>query len=411
MKVLHTSDWHLGRPLYGRKRYEEFKSFLDWLNNLIANEGIKTLLIAGDVFDNSTPSNRYQELYYDFLLKTSRTCCQNIVVIAGNHDSPSFLDAPRNILRALRVYVVGQKTPSAEEEVFVLFAEGSDPKAIVCAVPYLRDRDIRIVEPGEGIEDKSAKLTAGIKEHYREVCRLAREKQSKLCEEGYPKIPIIAMGHLFMAGGKTVSDEKVKEIGSLTRVETDIFPDFIDYAALGHLHIPQRVNGAKHIRYCGSPIPLGYKEANQEKTVIIVEFGDSVPDVHSVPIPCFQPLEIITGSLDEISMRLNQLQRENSNAWLEIEHTGVETAGNLLASFDESIAGSAMEILRIRNKSVFDRVQTSIRNEEMLEDLDIHQVFESCLENFEFSSHERSELLASYKEILQLMNEEDAHAD
>lgn len=139
MKVLHTSDWHLGQSLYGHKRYEEFKSFLNWLGSLIETEGIMVLLIAGDVFDSSTPSNRAQELYYDFLQKASRTCCQNIVVIAGNHDSPSFLNAPKRLLRVLDVYVIGQKAETAEGEVLVLYDKKDKPQAVVCAVPYLRD--------------------------------------------------------------------------------------------------------------------------------------------------------------------------------------------------------------------------------------------------------------------------------
>ena len=107
MKILHTSDWHLGRSLYGRKRYEEFSSFLDWLAQTIEEEKVDALLVAGDVFDNSTPSNRAQELYYRFLCRVAASCCRHVVVIAGNHDSPSFLNVPKELLRALNVYVVG----------------------------------------------------------------------------------------------------------------------------------------------------------------------------------------------------------------------------------------------------------------------------------------------------------------
>ena len=102
MRILHTSDWHLGRSLYGRKRYEEFAAFLDWLVQAIEGEGIDALLVAGDVFDTSTPSNRAQELYYRFLCRVAASCCRYVVVIAGNHDSPSFLNAPKELLRALK---------------------------------------------------------------------------------------------------------------------------------------------------------------------------------------------------------------------------------------------------------------------------------------------------------------------
>ena len=157
MKFLHTSDWHLGRSLYGRKRYEEFTAFLDWLTQTIEDEKIDALLVAGDVFDTSTPSNRAQELYYRFLCRVAASCCRHVVVVAGNHDSPSFLNAPKELLRALNVYVVGSMTEALEDEVFVLQVDDK-PEAIVCAVPYLRDKDIRTVEPGETIDDKNAKL-------------------------------------------------------------------------------------------------------------------------------------------------------------------------------------------------------------------------------------------------------------
>jgi len=411
LKILHTSDWHLGRSLYGQKRYEEFKSFLDWLSAVIEAESIDALLIAGDVFDNGAPSNRAQELYYDFLLRASRTCCRSIVLIAGNHDSPSFLDAPKGLLKALDVHVVGLRTPAAEGEVIVLYGDGAKPRAVVCAVPYLRDRDVRIVEPGESIEEKDAKLVEGIREHYREVCSLARQRQSELSEKDRPKIPIIAMGHLFIRGGKTISGGEIKELGSLTQVGGDIFPAYIDYAALGHLHIPQLVNEAEHMRYCGSPIPLGYGEAGQEKIVIIAEFGEAAPTIRRVPIPCFQPLEKIAGSFDEIFKRLNQLREDKSNAWLEIEYTGAEEVGNLRETLDESIKGSYMEIRRIKNKAIFDQVLTSIQDEKMLENLDVHRIFESCLELSGIPPHEKSGLVASHREILQLLSEKDSQAD
>lgn len=204
MKILHTSDWHLGRSLYGRKRYDEFSAFMDWLAQAIEDEKVDALLVAGDVFDTSTPSNRAQELYYRFLCRVAASCCRHIIVIAGNHDSPSFLNAPKELLRALNVYVVGSMTEAMEDEVIVL-SKDKCPEAIVCAVPYLRDKDIRMVEPGETVDDKNAKLIEGLKKHYAGVCNIAEQKQSEFEKDGYPDIPIIAMGHLFSAGGRPLT--------------------------------------------------------------------------------------------------------------------------------------------------------------------------------------------------------------
>ncbi len=162
MKIIHTSDWHIGRTLYGRKRYEEFEAFLTWLAETIQQYEIDALLVAGDVFDTSAPSNRAQELYYRFLCRMAASSCRHVVVIAGNHDSPSFLNAPKELLKALDVHVVGSVTSDPQDEVLVLRNQQDAPELIVCAVPYLRDRDIRVAEAGESVEDKERKLIDGI---------------------------------------------------------------------------------------------------------------------------------------------------------------------------------------------------------------------------------------------------------
>lgn len=120
MKILHTSDWHIGSALYGRKRYDESEQFLHWLVETIKNHSIETLLVAGDIFDTSTPSNTAQELYYRFLNEVSRTTCRHVIVTGGNHDSPSFLDAPKALLKAFNIYVVGSVAEREEAEVLVL---------------------------------------------------------------------------------------------------------------------------------------------------------------------------------------------------------------------------------------------------------------------------------------------------
>jgi len=421
VKFLHTSDWHLGRSLYGRKRYDEFSKFLDWLSSTIEEEGIDALLVAGDIFDTSTPSNRAQELYYRFLCRVSTSCCRNIVVIAGNHDSPSFLNAPKELLRALNVYVVGSMTENPEDEVIVLHDEKDRPQAIVCAVPYLRDKDIRTVEPGETIDDKNAKLIEGMKNHYADVCAIAEQKRSAFGKAGHMGIPIVAMGHLFTAGGKTVDGDGVRElyVGSLAHVGKDVFPSSIDYLALGHLHVPQCVGNAENIRYSGSPVPMGFGEAKQQKLVVIVDFKSQItqPDADSTlkstlkKIPCFQPLVRIIGSLDDIHARLEQLKQDDSTAWLEIEYTGTDIISSLREMLDETMANAPMEILRIKNKRVIDRVISTITEDETLDNLDTGDVFTRCLDAFDVLPEDRDELTASYNEIITGLLEEDRNAE
>lgn len=412
IRFLHTADWHLGRSLYGRKRYEEFSAFLDWLTRILEDEKVDALLVAGDVFDTSTPSNRAQELYYNFLCRVAASCCRHVVVVAGNHDSPSFLNAPRELLRVLNVHVVGSVSDAAEDEVFVLQTDNK-PEAIVCAVPYLRDKDIRTVEPGETIGEKNAKLIEGVKNHYDTVCRLAEQKRAGYAGAGYDSIPIIAMGHLFTAGGETVEGDGVRElyVGSLAHVGVDVFPDSIDYLALGHLHVPQKVGGAEHIRYCGSPIPMGFGEANQEKQVVLIDFKGPKPTIQKLPVPSFQKLVRITGTLDAIHAEMNRLKIEESSAWLEIEYSGSDAIGDLRESLDEVIDGSAMEIRRIKNRRALAGVINLNSEDDKLDDLGAGEVFERCLDAGEVPDGERERLRASYTEIIKSIHEDDVNAE
>ncbi len=407
MKILHTSDWHLGRSLYGRKRYEEFSKFLDWLYETIVSESVDALLIAGDVFDTCTPSNRAQELYYGFLCKVAASTCRNIIIIAGNHDSPTFLNAPKEVLRTLNVYVVGAKTDNPKDEVIALHDAQQNLQALVCAVPYLRDKDIRTVEPGESFSDKNKKLEDGLKKHYAEVVAIAEQSRAERNQE--TRVPIIAMGHLFTAGGKTLDGDGVRElyVGSLAQVKASLFPPSIDYFALGHLHVPQSVDSSEHIRYCGSPIPMGFGEAKQQKTVVIVEFNPQ--KITPVPVPCFQKLERILGSLDVIHSRIEQLIQDDSNAWLEIEVTGSEVYDNLQESLEEALDGTSMEILRIKNQRVMDRVFSTMVESETLDDLDENDVFQRLLDAKDILPESRGDLLRSYREIIQSLHEEDVN--
>lgn len=408
MKILHTSDWHLGRSLYGRNRYREFSAFLDWLADLVRQQNIDGLFVAGDVFDTSTPSNRAQQLYYRFLCNVAGSCCRHIVVIGGNHDSPSFLNAPKELLRVLNVHVVGSMTEHPDDEVIVLENEQNHPEAIVCAVPYLRDRDIRTALAGETVEDKSAKLVEGIRTHYADVCTIAEQKQKELGD-----VPIITLGHLFTVGSKTVEGDGVRElyVGSLAHVGEDTFPACIDYLALGHLHVPQQVGQSEHIRYSGSPIPMGYGEANQQKKVVAVEFNGRAPLIKELPVPCFQDLERISGSLEEILAGIGELKIQQSSGWLEIEYTGAEIIGNLRELIEESLLESSMEIRRIKNKRVVDRVINSINEDETLDDLNVHDVFARCLETYDVEADDRAEMIESYNEILMSLDEEDINAE
>ena len=409
LKLLHTSDWHIGRTLYGRKRYEEFEAFLTWLAETIQQNEIDALLVAGDVFDTSAPSNRAQELYYRFLCRVAASSCRHVVVVAGNHDSPSFLNAPKELLKALDVHVVGSSTESPEDEVLVLRNEQDAPELIVCAVPYLRDRDIRVAEAGESVEDKERKLIEGIRTHYAAVAALAEQKREELGVD----IPIVGTGHLFTAGGQTVDGDGVRElyVGSLAHVTAGIFPACFNYLALGHLHVPQEVNGSKTIRYSGSPLPMGFGEAKQQKSVCLVEFHSTAASLQLIDVPVFQKLERVKGDWEGISSRILELTATDTQGWLEVIYDGTEVIGDLRERLEAAISGTQMEILRIKNNRIIDRVLGQIHEEETLDDLNVDDVFERCLAVHEVPEDQRPELLRAYQETVSSLYEDDVQAE
>lgn len=412
MKLLHTSDWHLGRTLYGRRRYAEFEAFLDWLVQTIEQQSVDVLLVAGDIFDTTAPSNRAQQLYYQFLCRVAASQCRHVVIVAGNHDSPSFLNAPRELLRVLDVHVVGQSSADPADEVLVLRDRQGAAELIVCAVPYLRDRDIRQAEAGESIEDKERKLLEGIRGHYAAVAELAEQQRQALGEA----IPIVATGHLFTAGGQTVDGDGVRElyVGSLAHITSGVFAPSFDYVALGHLHVPQKVNGSEIIRYSGSPLPMGFGEARQQKSLCLVGFdsaaGQRLTCVELLDIPVFQRLERISGDWLSIQARLSELQEAGADSWLEVIYQGEEIIADLRERIDELIGDSALEVLRVKNSRIIDRVLSQTREQETLDDLDANEVFARCLDQHAVTAEQRPLLLDAYQEVLRSLHEDDAQA-
>ncbi len=409
LRVLHSSDWHLGRLLYGQKRYEEFEAFLDWMQAQIVEQSIDVLLIAGDLFDTTTPSNRAQSLYYRFLNKVAASDCRHVVIIGGNHDSPSFLNAPAQLLKALDVHVVGAACDNPADEVVLLTDADGQPEAIICAVPYLRDRDIRQAEAGESLEDKDRKLVVGIREHYAQVCAAAEQLRQKLAAE----VPLIGMGHLFAAGGKTLEGDGVRDlyVGSLAQVGIDAFPECLDYVALGHLHVPQAVAGCERIRYSGSPLAMGFGEASQQKSLCLIEFDGRSPSLTLVEIPRFQRLERIKGDQAALENTLDQLAAEDEPIWLEVLYEGDQIAADLRQWLEQHVDGTRLTLLRVRNNRVVDRILSRSSEEETLDDLQPAEVFERALTAHQVPDAQQAELKQLFNGLLQQMAEQDHRAE
>lgn len=408
MKILHTSDWHIGSTLYGRKRYDESERFLQWLVETIKNQSIEALLVAGDIFDTSTPSNTAQELYYRFLNEVSRTTCRHVIVTGGNHDSPSFLDAPKALLKAFNVYVVGSAAEREEDEVLVLKDAHNNPEVIVCAVPFLRDRDVRQSNEGESYRDKENRLVEGIISHYQKVYEEACKERNELGKS----LPIIGMGHLFIAGssiykrsGET-NGERDLYVGSLGQVPADRLP-FFDYFALGHLHIPQKVAGCETIRYSGSPMAMNFDEIHQQKSVVLIDIDDQHIDVQTIPVPAFRHFDQIKGDWDSIEASLRRLKEESFAGWVEVIYEGQEAIGNLRERVYKLVENTSVEVLKIQNAMLFNAVMKQYEKEVELQDLNPPDVFDQCLTDHSIPDDQKIVLKRLFSEVCRQISEAD----
>jgi exonuclease SbcD len=274
MRLLHTSDWHLGQTLHNFDRSHEHQCFLDWLLDTIVAEQADALLISGDVFDTANPSAGAQKQLYRFLQQArARAPRLDIVVIAGNHDSPGRLEAPGPLLEAHGTVVIGHVMRNADggidiERMLVPLHDKHGAVAAWCvAIPFLRPGDLPRVVAADG-EAPLDPYSHGIATLYQQAYALAQARR-------LPGQAILAMGHCHMVDGQASLDsERRIVIGGTEALPATMFDASIAYVALGHLHLAQRVGQKEHIRYCGSPLPLSFAEVGYQHQVLRIDLAD-----------------------------------------------------------------------------------------------------------------------------------------
>ena len=296
MKILHTADWHIGKILHKQELYEELALFFDWLEAYILEEKIDVLLVAGDIFDMANPSNKDTKLYYTFLQRLSRTAVRTIIT-GGNHDSVSLLNAAADLLTELNITVVGGVPDDFNAQLVPIYDKNKKLECVVLAVPFLRDRDLRLSVSADQANEKQEIIPIAIKNHYDQLVNAARDQ--------YGDIPLIAMGHLFMQGSMISDSEREIHVGNLGGLDCKLISSEISYMALGHIHKPQRIDKKDHVRYSGSPIYLDFSEVKYEKMVIQVELSENILNIKPIPIPKFRNLLRVKGSLSDLSKQLS----------------------------------------------------------------------------------------------------------
>lgn len=397
MKIIHTADWHLGQYFYARSRAAEHQAFLQWLKQQVIEHEVDAIIVAGDIFDTATPASYARELLNQFIVSLQETGCQ-LYLLAGNHDSVATLNESRELVACLNTHIIASAEGDIGTMVFPLKNKDGQIAAMLCAIPYLRPRDIQTSQAGLSGREKQQDLLQAMTHYYQRHYHHARELTQQL---GLTSVPIIATGHL-TALGVTKSDS-VRDIyiGTLEAFPAHAFPP-ADYIALGHIHRAQEVGRQAHIRYSGSPIPLSFDELGQAKSITLLDIAPNCAlQVSTVEIPRFQPMKVLKGSLTEIAQQLKSLDipENNQRVWLDIEIHHDEYLSDLQQRVEKLSTDLPVEILLLRRKRLTSPQSLQTQNKETLNELSINEVFDRRLAQESLSDEQRGQLLEMFKHL------------
>jgi len=371
MRIIHTADWHLGQFFYSKSRAAEHQAFLDWLLHQITAHQVDALIVAGDLFDTGSPPSYAREMFNRFVVALQPSGCQ-LIVLAGNHDSVATLNESRELLACLNTQVIASATADGKQQVLQLRQRDGTPGALLCAIPYLRPRDILRSRAGQSGRDKQLSLLQAIEQHYQRCYEAALAERASLAMP----LPIIATGHLTTVG--VTKSDAVRDIyiGTLDAFPAQAFPP-ADYIALGHIHRAQRIADSDHIRYSGSPIPLSFDEAGRDKSVYLLEFGTALERVTPLPVPLFQPMQMLKGSMAEIEQQLMQFasRAEPLPVWLDIEITTQEYLTDLQRRIELLTDSLPVEVLLVRRSRALRQQRLERLSNETLSELNAAEVF------------------------------------
>lgn len=404
MRILHTSDWHLGQHFMGKSREAEHQAFCTWLIGQVREQAVDAVIIAGDVFDTGAPPSYAREQYNRFIVELRDTGAR-LVVLGGNHDSVAMLEESRELLACLDTQVIAAVGTDLDRQLLMLPQRDGQPGAILCAIPFIRPRDVLTSQAGQSAQDKQLALQQAIQAHYREL--FARAEAQRAASGRH--LPIIATGHLTTVGAS--ASESVREIyvGTLEAFPTSAFPA-ADYIALGHIHRPQKVGGLEHIRYSGSPIALSFDEATQGKEVLLVDLDDSgLRSVTALPVPRFQPMKSVSGSLADLPAELARVAREGSAeqpVWLEVMVHTDDYLTDIQLRVEKLCEELPVIVLRTRRERGTAQATLFSESKETLDELSPEDVFRQRLDTEDLDAPLRERLTGLYRQVVADLQEE-----
>ncbi len=402
MRILHTSDWHLGQNFYTKSRAPEHQAFLTWLRQTAADQQVDAIIVAGDIFDTGSPPSYARELYNRFVVELQQTGCE-LIVLAGNHDSVATLNESRELLACLNTRVIASAQLQPEGQAIILNKRNGEPGAVLCPIPFLRPRDITKSRAGESGSEKQLQLLDAITLHYQACFDAACQLR------GEQALPIIATGHLTALGVTTTDAVRDIYIGTLDAFPASHFPA-ADFIALGHIHRAQTVAQSEHIRYCGSPIPLSFDETGSPKVINLVEFsGASLTKVTPLAVPVTQPLAMIKGTLAQIEQQLQQWRDAPAEpkTWLDIEIVSDDFLHDMQRQIVALTEALPVEVILLRRSREQRDLAIARLETETLSELSVAEVFERRLQSEALEESEAARLRTLFAQTLETMQQEE----
>ena len=401
MKVLHTSDIHIGKNLHKHKIGFAHNHFFDYIIEIIKKDAIDLLLISGDIFDTSYVSISTQKVFYEFLERLSNIkTLKDTVIISGNHDLASMLDLATPFLKLKNIHII--TSTNIEKQIFSL-KENNIPYCNIVAIPYLREKDIKPTLESNTILDIEKELETALINHFSKVEKYIEEKLDLT-------LPTISLMHLFATGSNnptTIEGEKHRDIyvGKLKTINSNTFPKNIDYYALGHIHKPQIVNSKEKIVYCGSPITLNFGEKTT-KQLTKLTFNNKTFEKQSIKLPKFLNLvQIKSTSIDNIKEQLTKIDEtitvdyKDDPIYVEIIYNSSMIESSINEEIDEYIKElkNHFVVIMIKIESSITYKQT-FNKKVSLENLTPKQIFEMTFK-------ESDEEILKDKELMLLFNQ------
>jgi exonuclease SbcD len=291
MKILHTSDWHVGKVLKGRDRHDEQVAVLRSIVQTARDENVDVVLVAGDLFETAAPAAKAQGLVMRTLLAL-REDGRHVVVIAGNHDNQALLDAVyRPVLGELGLHVLG--TPKRPDSGGLMTLRTRTGELInVAALPFLSHR--YAVRAAEVLLHETA-------EHTLDYARRVADIVALLTAGFTPEAVNVVMAHATLLGGRRGGGERDVQTALDYELSASMFPATAHYVALGHLHRQQEIPGPCPIFYSGSPLAIDFGEEANESVVLVVTAAPGIrADARPVPVTGGRRLRTLRGTLDEV---------------------------------------------------------------------------------------------------------------